>query len=217
VKSASESPTRRRALIRAKHPKAILGREKTPNDRRHALVRPATSKQVQDRIARTGRHINPDLRLWTAKEDSLLGTARDEEIARKIKRSRGAVRARRNILGIPAWNVTYSCPWTAREDALLGIVPDRVLAKRLRRTFVAVQARREKKHRPPVGAQSHRFTPREDAVLKSMSNERAPRKLGRRVDVIARRRRYLASKSERKQRRRGHHNNARNRHDKYTI
>src|SRR5580693_8273307 len=78
-------------------------------------------------------------------------------IARQINRSRGAVRARRNILGIPALNVIYSRPWTAEEEAELGIVPDRVLAKRLKRTFIAVQARREIKHQLAVGAQRHQF------------------------------------------------------------
>ena len=107
------------------------------------------------------------------------------------------MRARRNILGIPAWNVTYSRPWTAKEEALLGVVPDRVLAKRLKRTLVAVQARRERKHLPPAGAQRRRFTPQEDSLLKSVSNQRAARKLGRSTDSVAARRLYLASKSGR--------------------
>jgi len=68
------------------------------------------------------------------------------------------VRARRNILGIPAWNVTYSRPWRDEEEALLGAVPDRVLAMRLSRTFLAVQARREMNHLPPVGTQKHRLS-----------------------------------------------------------
>jgi hypothetical protein len=101
-------------------------------------------------MERTGRHINPALRLWTDKEDKLLGTARDEQIAERIHRTEGAVRARRNNLGIPAWNACYSKPWTPQEDALLGAVPDRVLAARLERTFLAVQARREIKQIPPV-------------------------------------------------------------------
>ena len=94
--------------------------------------------------------------VWTVKEDKLLGTAHDEQIARRIHRSEDAVRARRNILGIPAWNVSYSKPWTSEEDAFLGVVPDRVLAKRLKRTFLAVQARREIKQIPPVNPQRQR-------------------------------------------------------------
>jgi hypothetical protein len=147
-------------------------------------------------MARTGRHINPDLRLWTGEEDRLLGTARDEEIALQINRTPDAVRARRNILGIPACNVTYSRPWTAKEEALLGVVPDRLLAKKLNRTFIAVQARREIKHLRPAEAQRRRFTPQEDAVLKSMSNQQAAQKLGRNSEVVAARRRLLLFKVE---------------------
>jgi hypothetical protein len=196
IKTALDSPARRRAVIRANNPKAILSSEQAPQERSHPLVSPSISRLVRDRIARTGRHINPDLRLWSEKEDKLLGTARDEQIARQINRSRGAVRARRNILGIPAWNVTYSRPWTAKEEALLGVVPDRLLAEKLKRTFIAVQARREIKHRPPVGAQRRRFTTQEDSLLKSMSNQQAARKLGRDIQIVSARRHYLASKPE---------------------
>jgi hypothetical protein len=195
IKTAVDSPARRRAVIRANNPKAILSSEQAPHERSHPLVSPSISRLVRDRIARTGRHINPDLRLWTDKEDKFLGTARDENIARQINRSRAAVRSRRNILGIPAWNVTYSRPWTTEEEAL-GVVPDRQLAKKLKRTFIAVQARREIRHLPPVGAQRHRFTPQEDAVLESTSNQQAARKLGRDIQIVSARRRYLASKPE---------------------
>ncbi|HZM05736.1 MAG TPA: hypothetical protein VFC44_22275 [Candidatus Saccharimonadales bacterium] len=156
-------------------------------------MRPSTSKLVRERMARTGRHINPDLRLWSDKEDKLLGTARDEKIAHQINRTETAVLARRNILGIPAWNASYSRPSTPAEEALLGVVPDRVLAQRLGRTFAAVQARREIKHLPPVNPVRRRFTQEEDALLKTLSNLEAARKLGRSLQVVAGRRRYLAS------------------------
>lgn len=159
LRAGPDSPTRQRAIARAKHPKAILQREKAPHETAHPLVRKSTSVLVRERMEKTGRHINPALRLWTAKEDKLLGTARDEQIAKRIRRSEDAVRARRNILGIPAWNASYSKPWTAEEDALLGVVPDRVLAKRLKRTFLAVQARREIKQLPPVNPQRCRPIP----------------------------------------------------------
>lgn len=93
VKSASASPARRRALMRARHPTAILIREQALRGRPRPLVRRSTSKQVRDRMARTGRHIDPDLRLWICNEVSLLGTVRDEKIARQINRRRAAVRA----------------------------------------------------------------------------------------------------------------------------
>ena len=193
VRVTADSPARKRAAFRASHPAAILHREKLPHERAHPLARPSTSELVRERMARTGRHINPNLRLWSDKEDKLLGTARDEEIARRINRTVTAVRARRNFLGIPAWNASYSRPWTPAEEALLGVVPDRVLAKRMGRTFAAVQARRETKHLPPVNPERRRFTRQEDALLQSVSNWEAARKLGRSLQVVANRRRYLVS------------------------
>lgn len=195
VRVTADSPARKRAAFRASHPTAILDRQELLHERAHPLVRSSSSELVRERMARTGRHINPDLRLWSDKEDKLLGTARDEKIASQINRTKSAVRARRNILGIPAWNVSYSRPWTTAEEALLGVVPDRELAKKLGRTFLAVQARREIKHLPPVNPERRRFTQEEDALLKSLSNLEAARKLGRNLQVVAARRRYLASQA----------------------
>jgi hypothetical protein len=195
VQTTAGSPARKRAAFRASHPTAILDRQELLHERAHPLVRSSSSELVRERMARTGRHINPDLRLWSDKEDKLLGTARDEKIASQINRTKSAVRARRNILGIPAWNVSYSRPWTKAEEALLGVVPDRELAKKLGRTFLAVQARREIKHLPPVNPERRRFTQEEDALLKSLSNLEAARKLGRNLQVVAARRRYLASQA----------------------
>jgi hypothetical protein len=156
IRAGLDSAAQRRALVRVLHPKAILRREQPAHESAHPLVRRATSLRVHERLARTGRHINPQLRLWTAEDDKLLGTARDNQIAKRIRRSENAVRARRNILGIPAWNAVYSKPWTPQEDALLGVIRDRVLAKRLKRTFAAVQARRENKRIPPANPQKRR-------------------------------------------------------------
>jgi hypothetical protein len=153
VRFGPNSPSRERAILRAKHPTAILQHEPKQHESAHPLVRPITSFQAHERMARTRRHMNPDLRLWTDKEDKLLGTARDIDIAKKIRRSHSAVRYRRNILGIPAWNVTYFKPWTPDEDALLGTIPDRKLARKLKRTFLAVQYRRELKKIPPIEPQ----------------------------------------------------------------
>ena len=155
-RAGSDSASQLRALMRAQHPTAILRREPTPHPAAHPLVRPANSLRVHERLARTGRHINPQLRLWTETENQLLGTAADDQIAKKINRSKSAVRARRSLLGIPAWHAVYSKPWTPPEDALLGVIPDRDLAGKLKRTFLAVQARREQMQIPPVNPQKRR-------------------------------------------------------------
>lgn len=143
ARAGPNSTVRQRAMLRAKHPTAVLKHKPKQHETAHPLVRHITSLQVHERMARTGLPINPDLRLWTEREEKLLGTAGDDEIAKKIRRTRAAVGARRNILGIPAWNATYARPWTAQEEALLGTIPDRALARKLKRTFNAVQCRRE--------------------------------------------------------------------------
>jgi hypothetical protein len=154
------SVARQRAIIRGENPMALIRRRESRHEYVRPLKRPATSQLMRERMAKTGRPLNPVLRLWTEMEDKLLGTARDEDFARQINRSKLAVKGRRNTLGIPAWNLSYPRPWSPKDDALLGVVPDRQLAKRLKRTFAAVQARRESKQRPPVNPRRRPFASR---------------------------------------------------------
>lgn len=191
LRAGADSPTRQRAMERAKRPSAILRREIAPHETAHPLVRPSTSLLVRERMARTGRHINPALRLWTAKEDKLLGTARDRVIAKRIHRSEAAVRARRTNLGFPAWHASYSKPWTPQEDALLGIVPDRVLAKRLKRTFLAVQARRENLSIPLLNPKVRPWTGVEEKLLGTDTDRNVARRLGRTYLAVQIRRELL--------------------------
>src|SRR5207302_4806712 len=51
--------------------------------------------------ARRGKSVRPDQRVWTAREESLLGVKPDREVARLLKRSVGAVSARRYARKIP--------------------------------------------------------------------------------------------------------------------
>lgn len=144
TRTGLEPQTRQRAEVRAKNRAEILPRRPLVHERSHPLRRPATSQLVKERIARTG-HVNPDLRLWTPREDKLVGSGPDDEIARKLGRTRIAVAARRRILGIASWNYTYHRLWTDKEEGLLGVVPDRKLAAMLQRPFKGIQARRELK------------------------------------------------------------------------
>src|SRR5438034_2535739 len=80
---------------------------------------------------------------WTAEEDRLLGRAPDEEIARRIGKSRRAVRSRRTALGIRSH--TSGLPrryWSADEDRLVGTMPDQQLARQLGRSKEAIRLRR---------------------------------------------------------------------------
>lgn len=71
----------------------------------------------------TTKHRSP----WSAKEDSLLGTASDAEIAERLGRTTRAVEARRERLGIKAQH-RIGKVWPARVLALLGKVPDTEIA-----------------------------------------------------------------------------------------
>src|SRR5205807_4598881 len=51
--------------------------------------------------ARRGKPVKPGTRVWTSKEERLLGTKPDCEVARLLKRSVGAVSARRYQKKIP--------------------------------------------------------------------------------------------------------------------
>lgn len=79
--------------------------------------------------------------LWTAEDVALLGTLPDEDVARQTGRTAGAVRQKREELGIPnpAGN-----RWTADGVALLGTLPDREVAPRLGRSLSSVTQKRIK-------------------------------------------------------------------------
>jgi hypothetical protein len=76
---------------------------------------------------------------WAPEDIALLGTIPDEEVARRTGRTTGAVRQKREELGIPnpAGN-----RWRAEEVALLGTRPDREVARRLDRPLRSVTQKR---------------------------------------------------------------------------
>lgn len=74
--------------------------------------------------------MNP-ARRWTEKEEALLGTARDSELAKKLSRSRDSVEWKRRAMGIAPF-IPRARTWTKRELKLLGKMPDAALAKKLK-------------------------------------------------------------------------------------
>jgi len=82
-----------------------------------------------------------DRRAWTPAEDALLGTMRDAELARKLKRSVLSVRSRR----IDNTNIRFiRTPkrWTPAELRLLGRLPDGEIARRSGRFLASVRNKR---------------------------------------------------------------------------
>jgi hypothetical protein len=78
---------------------------------------------------------------WAAEDIALLGTAPDEEVARRTGRTAAAVRRKRWALDIP--NPAGS-RWTAEDMALLGTLPDREVARRVGRSLQSVTQKRIK-------------------------------------------------------------------------
>jgi hypothetical protein len=79
--------------------------------------------------------------LWTPEDIAPLGTVPDEEVARRTGRTAGAVRQKRQGLGIP--NPTGN-RWPAEHVALLGTLPDWEVARRVGRSLRAVLQERLK-------------------------------------------------------------------------
>jgi hypothetical protein len=76
---------------------------------------------------------------WTEEDLALLGTAPDEEVARRIGRTANAVRVMRDRLGIPR---PAGGRWRDGDMALLGTLPDREAARRLGRPLKSVTQKR---------------------------------------------------------------------------
>ena len=100
-------------------------------------------KSVQTKRQGIGILVRPRERPWTAKEDRLLGTRPDIEIATLLKRTRMTVYRRRCELGIkPAVQRPPQRKWTPTEDKLLGTASDTVIGRRPGRSVFSVQFRR---------------------------------------------------------------------------
>lgn len=112
------------------------------------------SFMIRRRIAARGP-INPRHRLWTKKEDRLLGTQSDTEIGAKLRRSPGAVRSRRRALDIQLQAAQYRL-WAQTEEKQLGTASDVVIARKLGRNERGVELRRRAFGIPPYRSSAPR-------------------------------------------------------------
>jgi len=136
--------------------------------------------------ARRGKPVDPNDRVWTSKEEKLIGTMPDKEVAKRLRRSVSAVTARRKLKEIPYLNPA-SRPWDDAEIKLLGNASDAKVAKRIGRTLKSVQAKRREAGllvRPRARA----WTAREDRLLGTKPDTKLAVQLNRtRMDVYWRR------------------------------
>jgi hypothetical protein len=80
-------------------------------------------------------------RAWSSSEDALLGTMRDAELARRLKRSVLSVRSRRNDNTAIRFNRSPK-RWTPSELRLLGRLADVEIARRSGRFLASVRNKR---------------------------------------------------------------------------
>jgi len=124
-------------------------------------------------------------RAWTPREDRLLGTRRDAEVARLTGRHPATVLGRRRWLGIPP--AVEQRPWTPKEDRLLGTASDEALAKKLGRSHTTVGNRRRTLGIPRY-PRPGTWTPEEERLLGTMSDPKVARRLGRSIASVQQRR-----------------------------
>ena len=99
-------------------------------------------------------------RPWTDKDDRLLGTRSDAEIAYELGRSRRAIRERRKHFGIPQWHYEKR-DWTIKELRQLGTMSDQDLARKLKRTLSAVVTKRMECEVPVFHSKCRRWEKRD--------------------------------------------------------
>ena len=121
-------------------------------------------------------------RLWTAEEDSLLGTKPDRHLAREFGRTVQAVVTRRQKK-----RVLMSRQWSAEDDRLLGKRTDRQVALLLGRLTGTIGARRRKLGIPPI-RMPQPWTPQQERLLGTMPDEELARRIGRTKAAVIRRR-----------------------------
>ena len=84
-------------------------------------------------------------RIWTANEDTLLGTLPDAELAKKLNRTVSSVRSRRQKRPKSFGSSRLRNGGNRLKCACLGRMPDRETARRTGRLLIAVQRKRSKR------------------------------------------------------------------------
>lgn len=120
---------------------------------------------------------------WMDYELQLLGRMRDEELAQFLRRSSGAVAARREALGIPIF-APQRIRWSRREIELLGKRPDPVVARILGRTRYAVQLKRHSLGIAQSWEDRRAWTREEERLLGKMRDQEVAKRLGRSVSSV---------------------------------
>jgi hypothetical protein len=161
------------------------------------LIRAKSDREIARLLRKSYRLLNLHCRRrsgvshserWTDYELRLVGRIRDEELAKLLRRTAGAVAAKRESLDIPIFS-PQRIRWSSREIELLGKRPDAVVARMLGRTRYAVQLKRHTLRMSPQCWENRRaWMPAEDALLGTMKDAELARMLKRSVLSVRSRR-----------------------------
>jgi hypothetical protein len=160
------------------------------------LIRAKSDREIARLLRKSHRLLNLHCRRrsggaqserWTDYELRLVGRIRDEELAKLLRRTPGAVAAKRESLDIPIF-MPQRILWSRREIELLGKRPDNVIARMLRRTRYAVQLKRHSLGIPQCWENRRAWTPEEDVQLGTMRDAQIAKRLKRSVSSVRSRR-----------------------------
>jgi len=169
------------------------------------LKRPFKSVQSRRHLKKIRGYGQPQP--WSASEERLLGKISDKAFARKYGRTLSAVKKKRIELGIPIHGSKRHI-WTPEDEKLLGVRTDQEIAAFLHTTVKAVMhrrkalgipvcarqldqahmARRKSNRSRRLGGHNGVYSPDEEKLLGTMSDEEVGKRTGRtRIAVQARR------------------------------
>src|SRR5439155_1756169 len=114
---------------------------------------------------------------WLEQHGALIGKLPDEEIARRVGKSRGYIKKIRLERGIH-FNRKLR-PWTPEEERLLGKYTDREVGRLLVRDIRAVANRRRALGRPPCGGSYNLWADYERDLLGTAPDREVARQLKR--------------------------------------
>jgi hypothetical protein len=160
------------------------------------LIRAKSDREIARLLRKSHRLLNLHCRRrsggaqserWTDYELRLVGRIRDEELGKLLRRTPGAVAAKRESLDIPIFS-PQRIRWSIREIELLGKRPDAVVARMLGRTRYAVQLKRHSLNIPQCWENRRAWSSSEDALLGTMRDAELARRLKRSVLSVRSRR-----------------------------
>ena len=133
----------------------------------------------------------PTLHDWSAKDEEILGTMSDGDVARKLQVPRTQVSHRRKQLGIAPFDRKKTVRWTKAKLELLGKEPDQLLARQWGYSSQVVALKRESLGIPHSAHVARIWTDEELALLGVITDPQLAKKIGISPRSVAHKRQEL--------------------------